>query len=152
VLNQDFKDILSIFVEHKVEFLVVGAYALAAHGCPRATGDIDLWIRCNTDNSGKVWNALAKFGAPLQNIDPEEFSKPGIVFQIGVAPRRVDILTILDGLEFDDAWRERTEIEVDGIRLPIISKPHFILNKKASGRPKDLADIALLEESSQDAP
>ncbi|MBW2038248.1 MAG: hypothetical protein JRI46_01405 [Deltaproteobacteria bacterium] len=147
MLNPDFRDILSLFIEEDVEFLVVGAYALAAHGYPRATGDIDLWVRCSDENAQCVWRSLAKFGAPLQDLKVEDLAKPDIVFQIGVAPRRIDIMTILDGVGFDEAWPHRKEVEVEGLKLPIISKAHLLQNKKASGRPRDLADVAWLEEN-----
>src|SRR5689334_3742481 len=93
LLNPDFRDMLLIFSEEQVEYMVVGAYALAAHGLPRATGDIDLWIRCSEENSNRVWESLIKFGVPLFDFKKEDLMIPGIVFQIGVAPRRIDILT-----------------------------------------------------------
>ncbi len=146
MLNQDFKDMLSLFLEEKVDFLVVGSYALAAHGCPRATGDIDLWVRCSKANSVKVWKALARFGAPLKGVESSEFEAPGILFQIGVPPRRIDILTVMTGIIFERAWEARKTVELEGMSLPVIGKDHFVANKKAAGRPKDLADVALLEE------
>lgn len=145
MLNPDFRDILSGFCEEKVEFLLVGAYALAVHGLPRATGDIDLWIRCSNENARRVARALVKFGAPPSNISEEELKTPGTVLQIGVAPRRIDILTSIDSVDFDDAWRERTETEVEGLKFSVIGRRHLIRNKKAVGRPQDLADIARLE-------
>ena len=93
MLNSDFRDILSAFCEEKVEFMLVGAYAVAAHGLPRATGDIDLWIKCSEKNAGRVLAALAKFGAPLANLTKQDFIAQDNVVQIGVTPRRIDILT-----------------------------------------------------------
>lgn len=130
MLNPDYRDILSIFNEEKVEYLVVGAYALAAHGLPRATG---------------VWRALAKFGAPLSDLTEEDFKNPGFVFQIGVSPSRIDILTSIDGVEFSDGWRDRLEIEIEELSVRIIGRGHLIANKKAVARPQDLADVARLE-------
>jgi len=145
LLNPDFRDILSGFSEEKVEFLLVGAYALAVYGLPRATGDIDLWIRLSAENARRVARALVTFGAPSSNISEEQLKTPGTVLQIGVAPRRIDILTSIDGVDFDDAWRDRTETLVEGLKVSVIGRRHLIQNKKAVGRPQDLADIARLE-------
>jgi hypothetical protein len=145
LLNPDFRDILSGFCEEKVEFLLVGAYALAVHGLPRATGDIDLWIRCSGENARRVARALVIFGAPSSSIGEEELETPGTVLQIGVVPRRIDILTSIDGVDFDDAWRDRMEVDVEGIKVPVIGRRHLVQNKKAVGRPQDLADVARLE-------
>lgn len=145
MLNPDYRDILSAFNEEKVDYLIVGAYALAVHGVPRATGDIDIWIRCSEDNARRAWRALLNFGAPLSELNETELSRPGIVFQIGVAPSRIDILTSIDAVDFTDAWKERLEVEVEGIRVTVIGRSHLIANKKAVGRPQDLADAARLE-------
>ncbi len=145
MLNPNFRDILSIFIGQKVEFLVVGAYALAAHGLPRATGDLDLWVRPSPENARKVMKALASFGAPLDQINEEDFCAPGVVFQIGVAPNRIDILTEIDGVEFADAWADHYASVVGDMNAPIISRQHLILNKRAIGRTKDLADAEWLE-------
>jgi hypothetical protein len=136
---------LSAFCEEKVDFLVVGAYALAFHGFPRATGDIDLWIRCSDDNAIRVWQALARFGAPLSGLTVDDLKTPGAVFQIGIAPRRIDILTSITGVEFDEAQSEAQEVEIDGLVIPVIGRGHLLRNKKAVGRPKDQADISWLE-------
>jgi hypothetical protein len=146
VLNPDYRDILSIFNEEKVEYLVIGAYALAAHGLPRATGDIDLWINRDERNAGGVWRSLVKFGAPLSDLKESDFSSPGMVYQIGVAPNRIDILTSIDGVEFNDAWRQRVEINIEDVLVFVISRVHLIANKKTVGRPQDLADIDRLEK------
>jgi len=146
VLNPDYRDILSIFNEEKVEYLVIGAYALAAHGLPRATGDIDLWINRDEQNAGGVWRSLVKFGAPLSDLKESDFSSPGMVYQIGVAPNRIDILTSIDGVEFNDAWRQRVEINIEDVLVFVISRVHLIANKKTVGRPQDLADIDRLEK------
>lgn len=145
MLNPDFRDILSTFSEEAVDYLLVGAYAVAVYGLPRATGDIDLWVRRSPDNAARVWRALARFGAPLSGVTLEEFEEPGVVFQIGVAPRRIDILTSIDGIDFGDAWESRNAVEVDGIQVTVIGREDLVKNKKAVGRPQDLADVALLE-------
>ena len=145
MLNPDFRDMLSAFVAEDVEFLVVGAYALAAHGVPRATGDLDLWVRPSSPNADRVLRALEEFGAPTTDLTSEDLVSPDVVFQIGVEPRRIDILTSIDGVEFDTAWPDREEIEVEGIELPVLGRRDFIANKRALGRPQDLADVARLE-------
>ena len=146
MLNPDYRDILSIFNEERVEYLVIGAYALAAHGLPRATGDIDLWIKRDERNAGRVWRSIVKFGAPLSDLKESDFSSPGMVYQIGVAPNRIDILTSIDGVEFNDAWRQRVEINIEDVLVFVISKAHLIANKKTVGRPQDLADVDRLEK------
>jgi hypothetical protein len=145
LLNKDFLEMLSAFCEEKVEFMLVGSYALAFHGFPRATGDIDLWIRCSGENAERVWRALAKFGAPLSNLSVDELTKPGTVFQIGIAPNRIDILNKISAVEFDEASLDCKTVEIDGLTIAVISRTHLIRNKKAAGRPKDNADVAWLE-------
>jgi hypothetical protein len=145
LLNPDYRDMLSLFNEERVEYMVVGAYALAYHGLPRATGDIDIWIRRSDDNADRVWQALSRFGVPLLNLTEDDLKKPETVFQIGVAPRRIDILTSIDGVEFDEAEPEREEIEIEGITIPVIGRKHLLQNKRATGRPQDKADVARLE-------
>lgn len=125
--------------------MVVGAYALAAHGLPRATGDIDIWIRCSPQNARRTWRALERFKAPRSELTIEDLQTPDVVFQIGVVPRRIDILTSIDGVEFDEAWPDREEVEVDGQRLPVIGRAHLLQNKRAMQRPQDVADVARLE-------
>lgn len=147
MLNPDYRDILSAFESAGVDYLLVGAYALAAHGHPRATGDIDLWVRPTQENAECVLQALQSFGAPLSAVRREDFAKPEVVFQIGVSPRRIDILTSIDGVAFSPAWEDRMEVEMEEIVVPVISRAHFIQNKKALGRVQDRADIKRLEES-----
>lgn len=145
MLSPDYRDILSAFTEERVDYLVVGAYAVASHGLPRATGDLDLWVRCDAENARRVWRALAKFGAPLSELTESELSNPRLVLQIGVEPSRIDILTSIDDVEFNNAWKDRLEFEVDGLPVHVIGRAHLIANKKAVGRPQDLADVARLE-------
>ena len=144
MLNPDYRDILSAFSEENVEYLLVGAYALAAHGQVRATGDIDLWVRASADNAARIMDALARFGAPLHQIEARDFETSGTAFQIGVAPRRIDILTSIDAVEFEEAWPRRQEVEVAGSTVPVIGRHHLLRNKRATGRPQDLADAAWL--------
>ncbi len=144
-MNQDFQDILSAFCDEGVEFLLVGAYALAVHGLPRATGDLDLWIGTKEENPQRAWRALERFGAPLDQITVEDLSTADTVCQIGVEPLRIDVMTSIDGVEFEVAWSARIETEVAGITLPVISRSHLVQNKRAAGRPQDVADLARLE-------
>ncbi len=145
MLNNDFRDMLSALNDAGAEFLVIGAYALAAHGYPRATGDIDLWVRPTPENAERVWEALRAFRAPMSQVTKADFTEPDVVFQVGVAPRRIDLLTSISGVGFEDAWARRHTIEVDGLRLYALGREDLIVNKRASGRPKDLADLAWLE-------
>jgi len=149
LLNKDFRDILSAFCEEQVEFMLVGAYALAAHGLPRATGDIDLWVKNSTENAERVWRALENFGAPLSNLTKNDLTSPDTIIQLGATPRRIDILTKITGVEFEEAEAERLMVSIEGIEIPVIGRNHLIQNKKAVGRPQDEADVSRLEESRQ---
>jgi hypothetical protein len=144
-MNRDFAEMLDALFAAGAEFLIVGAHALAAHGRPRATGDLDIWIRPTTTNAERVWRALVNFGAPLNELRVEDLAMPEIVFQIGIAPARIDLLTSLTGLNFEEAWLRRQLIEVEGRLLPFLSREDLIRNKAAVGRPRDLADIDDLE-------
>ena len=137
---------LQSLLDNKVEFLVVGAYAMAVHGYPRATGDLDLWVFTSRENAEKVYKALGEFGAPLEQIDKDSFSKKGIIFQIGVAPCRIDIITQISGVEFEQAYPKRKEIEIDGIQIPVISKEDLIRNKESTGREKNKLDSKFMQE------
>lgn len=150
MLNPDYRDILSELSAAGAEFMVVGAFAMAAHQMPRATGDLDLWIRPDPENARRVWTALARFGAPVEQVTYEELAEPGLFLQIGVAPVRIDLLTEVDGVGFMEAWDERVERDFEGVRVPVISRRHLLANKKAAGRPKDLADAAWIEEQGID--
>lgn len=145
-LNDDFRDLIACFDECGVDFVIVGAFALAFHGAPRASGDIDILIRAAPDNASRVLQALSNFGAPLaaHRIREEDFAQPGKVYQIGLPPRRIDILTEISDVTFDEAWASSVAAEVDGHTLRIIGRDAFIKNKLASGRPKDVADVARL--------
>jgi hypothetical protein len=140
-MNQDFVDLLRAFIAADVRFLIVGAYALALHGRPRATGDLDVWINATPENADRVMTALAAFGAPMTEIRAADFAKPGVTYQIGVAPVRIDILTDLTGLTFDEAWADRLRRSFGDVDVDFIGRAAFIRNKRATGRHKDLADI-----------
>lgn len=146
-MNRDFAEMLSALSETGAEFLVVGAYAMAAHGSPRATGDLDIWVRPTVENAQRVWAALESFGAPLSQLTQIDLQQAGNVFQIGVAPYRIDVLTRITGVEFEDAWRSHVQIELEGHLIPVIGKAELIRNKRMLGRLKDLGDVETLEGS-----
>jgi hypothetical protein len=144
-MNRDFAEMLNALSAEGAEVLVVGGYAVAGHGLPRATGDIDLWVRPTAENAARVWRALERFGAPRSCLTPESLVEPDVVYQIGLPPNRIDILTSIDGVAFDEAWSERVSSTVDGITFQMISRRHLLTNKRATGRPQDLADVSRLE-------
>ena len=144
-MNQDFVDLLRAFIDADVRFLVVGAYALAIHGRPRATGDLDIWVEPSPPNAARVMRALAVFGAPLNQISESDFTSPGVTYQIGVAPGRIDILTELTGLTFQDAWAGRIARPFGDVTVNVIGLADFIRNKRATGRAKDLGDVEGLD-------
>lgn len=145
MLNEDYKDMLRALSDEKVRFLLVGAYAMAAHGYPRATMDIDIWVMPSPENAYAVLKALQRFGAPLNNVTRADLQKDGIVFQIGIAPRRIDIITGATGLQFEKVYERSLAVNIEGIEVRIPPIDDLILNKKASGRTKDLADAEALE-------
>lgn len=139
-MNQDFRDLLHALSDSGAEFLVVGAYALAVHGIPRATGDIDVWVRPDGPNAARVMTALQRFGAPLHDLTVEDLMAPGMVFQIGLPPRRIDIMTRISGVDFEVAWRRRTKAKFGDVEVAVIGFDDLIANKAATGRPKDVLD------------
>jgi len=120
MLNENFRDMLLALNDARVEYLIVGVYALAAHGSPRATGDIDIWVRPDPENAERVWSALVRFGAPIDQITVDDFAAPGIVFQIGLPPERIDVLTMISGVDFHQAWNSRMVVEIDGMSVPVL--------------------------------
>ena len=144
-MNQVFLDLLRAFADAEVRFLVVGAYALGLHGKPRATGDLDLWSDATPENARRVMQALGAFGAPMADIAERDFARPGVTYQIGLPPRRIDILTELTGLTFADAWPGRVRGPFGGVHVDYIGRADFIRNKQQTGRLKDLADVEGLE-------
>lgn len=143
-MNRDFIEMLSALSAAGARFLIVGAHALAAHGAPRATGGLDIWVQATPANAARVLVALQQFGAPLFDLTQEDLCAKDTVFQIGLPPSRIDILTGISGLVFDDAWDRRLEILIGDLAVGTIGRADFITNKKASGRPKDLLDLQLL--------
>jgi len=152
-LNEDFRDIIGALLEEGARFLVAGAHALAVHGIPRATGDLDLWIERNPDNAERVWRSIIRFGAPVEALDisVEDLCEPELVIQIGLPPRRVDILTDLTGVDFGSAWDSRVVLAIGELDVPFLGRESLIQNKRATGRLKDLADLEALGESPRSA-
>ena len=148
-MNRDFVEMLSALSAAGVEYLIVGAYAMAAHGLPRATGDIDLWVRPTPDNAARVIRALEAYGAPLFDLTAADLTRSDTVFQIGVPPGRVDILSGVSGLEFDEAWASRVAVSLAGLEVAAIGFDALLKNKLAAGRPKDLADVAWLRSKAK---
>lgn len=145
MLNNDYKEMLQCLSEERVEYLLVGAYALAVHGFPRATKDIDVFVGATSDNAARLVRALAKFGAPLEEVSTADFATEGVIFQIGNSPRRIDIITRIDGVGFQQAYANKKIVSIEGLDVPTISVNDLIANKRASGRPQDIADVGKLE-------
>jgi predicted nucleotidyltransferase len=148
MLNKDYKEMLQCLLEENVRFLLVGAYAVAVHGFPRATKDIDFFVWATPENAANLMRALTKFGAPLHDISEADLSSEGIIFQIGNSPRRIDIITNISGVKFEQAYANKATISIEGIEVPVISLEDLIANKRASARTQDLADVEKLESVS----
>lgn len=144
-MNPDFKELLLAFNAHNVEYLIVGAHALAAHGHVRATKDLDLWVRPAKSNAQNVLQALSDFGVPLRDLTVDDLTRKETIFQIGLPPLRIDILTYIDGVEFEEAWPDRIETLFGGVPAFVISRHHLITNKRTTARLQDLADVEQLE-------
>ena len=147
-MNEDFLDLLKCLLEAGARFLVVGAHALAAHGIPRATGDLDVWIDRTPTNVERVWVALLSFGAPVAalGVTRGDLEAAGMTVQIGLPPRRIDLMTEITGVLFDEAWPSRVSHRVGTLDVPFIGRGELVRNKRAAGRPKDLADLEALGE------
>jgi predicted nucleotidyltransferase len=150
MLNKDYKEMLQCLLEENVRFLLVGAYAVAVHGFPRATKDIDFFVWATPENAANLMRALTKFGAPLHDISEADLSSEGVEFQIGNSPRRIDIITNISGIKFEQAYANKTTISIEGIEVPVISLQDLIINKRASARTQDLADVEKLESIKED--
>ena len=152
MMPRDLKELLRAFNNHGVKYMVVGGYAFGVHAEPRATKDLDIFIRSDEENSKAVFQALAEYGAPLDNLNPSDF-KDGAIFQIGRAPTRIDLLQHIHGVTFDEAWKNRVQGIVDGeIQTAIISREDLIRNKLASGLEQDLLDVKKLRAAQGDEP
>ena len=144
-MNQDFRDLLAEFNVRQVEFLLVGAHALAADGHVRATQDLDVWVNPAPENAKRVLEALRAFGAPLHDLTERDLATPGLIFQIGVEPIRIDVLTAIDGVQFDQAWAKRMVSQYGDQPVGVLSREHLIKNKLTVARTQDLADVEALK-------
>jgi len=143
-LDKDFREFVELLVANGVRFLVVGGYALAVHGYPRATVDIDAWVWSDPENARRILACLDQFGFGGLDLSIEDFTTPDRVVQLGYPPFRIDIITSVSGVEFDAAWPNRVSVDLDGVRVPFIGRDDLITNKRATGRAKDLADVDYL--------
>ncbi|MBI1337781.1 MAG: hypothetical protein GC164_12575 [Phycisphaera sp.] len=131
---------LGLLQRFGVEFLVVGGYAVGVHDRPRATGDLDIWVRPTPDNANRLWQALVEFGAPLTGVRENDFARMGLVYQMGCEPQRIDVLTSLAAVGFDEAWPQRVEVEIDGVKVYVLGRDHLVRNKQSVARDQDLLD------------
>jgi len=143
-MNRHFVEMLHALSDAGAKFLVVGAQALAAHGYVRATKDLDIWIAPTEENAKRVWEALANFGAPLQQLTKSDLMTPGTIFQIGIDPSRIDIITDI-GIDWTRAWANRVVQRMDDMDVPSLGKDELIEAKRLAGRPEDLRDIEILQ-------
>jgi len=147
--SPDFKELLKLFEKHKIRYLIVGGYAVMKYSEPRFTKDLDVFIATDHDNAKSVYLALKEFGAPLENLFPDDFTHEGYFYQMGRSPIRVDIMMSIPGIEFDVAWKNREVVELDDLKIFFISRSDLILAKEASGRPQDQIDVDKLKEAEQ---
>jgi hypothetical protein len=145
--NSDFRDLFAALSAARAEFIVVGAHAVMVHTEPRYTKDLDIWIRSTPQNAAHVYKALQIFGAPLADLTIDDLATPGTVFQIGVAPNRIDILTEVTAVDFEGAWQRRLESTYGGVPISLLSIEDLLTNKRAVGRPQDLIDVEKLERA-----
>jgi len=146
-VNSDFRDLLSALSAAGAEFLVVGAQAVGIHAIPRATGDLDVWVGTHGDNPARVWHALREFGAPLDNLSVDDLRQANLIFQMGVVPLRIDVITSVEALAFEECWPRRIVAKYEGLDIPVIGLEDLIRNKRAVGRTRDIADVELLERA-----
>jgi len=149
ILTKDFVEFIECCVKRDVKFLIVGGYALAAHGHPRATKDLDIWILIDEANADRLIDALDDFGMGSVGLEPSDFLESGIIIQLGYPPIRVDLLTSVSGVEFKTCWRKRETVAVGDVVAGIISREDLIENKRASGRPQDIVDVGILTQSEE---
>jgi len=145
-VNSDFSDLLRIFNDHNVRYMVIGGYAIVQYAEPRFTKDLDMLISTDIKNAEAVYTALLEFGAPLAGLTAKDFAEEGFFFQMGVPPVRVDILMGIPGIQFEECWNRRMEVDFDGLKVIFISKQDLIASKRAAGRPQDLIDADLLSQ------
>jgi hypothetical protein len=146
-VNPDFRDLFAALNDAGAEYLLVGGYALAVHAAPRFTKDLDVWVNPTRENASRVLSALRAFGAPAGELTEADLATVGIVFQMGLPPNRIDVLTSIDGVGFAEAWSSRLITDYGGQPLPVIGRAHLVANKRASGRPQDLVDADVLDHA-----
>lgn len=144
-LASDFKEMLAALSSEGAEYLVVGAYAVMSHTEPRYTKDLDLWVRPTRANARRVMKALKRFGAALHTLRESDLTRPGVIFQMGVAPVRIDLITEVDGVDFEEAWARRTQLQFGKVSVGVLSVRDLLINKRRVARPQDLLDVAKLE-------
>lgn len=149
MFNQDFKEFIQSLNDNQVNYLVIGGYAVALHGYPRYTKDIDIWVEMSSDNATRLLAALAQFGFASLDLQAEDFTVPNQVIQLGYPPNRIDLLTTPDGVDFGTAYRSKVVVEVSGVQVNFIDLENLRLNKRASGRLQDLADLENLADPAE---
>jgi hypothetical protein len=147
-LNRDFSEFIASCAAHDVRFMIVGGYAVAAHGHPRFTKDLDVWVWVDPQNANRIVAALEDFGFGSLGLTPADFLEDDMVVQLGYPPQRIDIITQVDGVDFSPCWDRHVEIEIGGQRIPFISADDLLANKRAFGRPQGFADVAAIEDLS----
>ena len=145
MFDQDFREFLKSLNDNHVRYLVIGGYAVAYHGHPRYTKDLDVWIASDKENASRIIKALDDFGFASLGLKEEDFLEPGQVIQLGYPPKRIDLLTSILGVNFETCYPKRVQVEIDGIQVNFIDLENLKKNKKAVGRHQDLADIENLE-------
>ena len=145
-LAPDFDEFFGSLTGHHVEFLIVGAYALAVHGVPRYTGDIDILVKPELENAARLLAALAHFGFPSPQLQPSQVIEPTRILQLGVEPVQIHIMSAISGVSWEDAWRGRVCVPCGSRDLPFIGRREFVINKRTTGRTKDLADLEALDQ------
>ncbi len=146
MLSQDFREFIELLNKHKVRYLVIGGYAVAVHGHPRYTKDLDIWIEMESTNAGRLMNALAEFGFGSVGLSQDDFTKPDQVIQLGYPPNRIDLITTPDGIDFNDCYQSKIKVSISETQVNFIDLENLKINKKASGRLQDLADLESLDD------
>jgi predicted nucleotidyltransferase len=147
MFSQDFKEFVQLLIENRAEYLIVGGYAVGIHGHPRYTGDLDIWLNPTTVNAEKIIKVIKDFGFGTIDFKINDFTTPNNIIQLGYPPLRIDLLTNIDGVSFEECYQNRKEINIEGLVINFISYHDLVKNKKASGRHKDLDDIENMKES-----
>lgn len=146
IVNNDFSDLLSTFNAASVEYIVVGAHAVAAHGFFRFTRDLDVWVRPSPENARRVYAALAHFGAPLENLTLQDLTSDDLIYQIGVEPVRIDVITAIEGVDFETAWSNKVPAHYGSVPVFVLGRADLVRNKTTVGRQKDIDDVVALEK------